>query len=115
MAEHRYPERTVASPQDPSSWACGYPTSCPGAGRSDAALRRVARYGDGWLGLWVSPARCASATALIAKCAADADRDVLTWEHGMHGWCGFGTSPGAARGRLSVAMEGFLPASVRKI
>ena len=25
-------------------------------GRSDAALRRVARHGDGWLGLWVSPA-----------------------------------------------------------
>ena len=26
-------------------------------GRSDAALRRVARHGDGWLGLWVSPGR----------------------------------------------------------
>jgi alkanesulfonate monooxygenase SsuD/methylene tetrahydromethanopterin reductase-like flavin-dependent oxidoreductase (luciferase family) len=26
-------------------------------GRSDAALRRVARHGDGWLGLWVSPRR----------------------------------------------------------
>ena len=30
-------------------------------GRSDAALRRVARFGDGWLGLWVSPARYADA------------------------------------------------------
>jgi len=76
-------------------------------GRSDAALRRVARYGDGWLGLWVSPARYASATALIAKYAADADRDAPAWEHGMHVWCGLGASPGAARDRLSVAMEGF--------
>jgi alkanesulfonate monooxygenase SsuD/methylene tetrahydromethanopterin reductase-like flavin-dependent oxidoreductase (luciferase family) len=76
-------------------------------GRSDAALRRVARYGDGWLGLWVSPARYANATALIAKYAADAGRDVAAWQHGMHVWCGFGTSPGAARERLSAAMEGF--------
>ena len=76
-------------------------------GRSDAALRRVARYGDGWLGLWVSPARYASATALIAKYAADADRDTLTWWHGMHVWCGFSTSRDAARDRLSAAMEGF--------
>jgi len=74
-------------------------------GRSDAALRRVARHADGWLGLWVSPARYASATALIAKYAADVGRDVLTWEHGMHVWCGFGASPGAARDRLSTAME----------
>jgi alkanesulfonate monooxygenase SsuD/methylene tetrahydromethanopterin reductase-like flavin-dependent oxidoreductase (luciferase family) len=76
-------------------------------GRSDAALRRVARYGDGWLGLWVSPARYASATALIAKYAADAGRDVLTWQHGMHVWCGLGASQGAARDRLSAVMEGF--------
>ncbi|HEY3879674.1 MAG TPA: LLM class flavin-dependent oxidoreductase, partial [Trebonia sp.] len=75
--------------------------------RSDAALRRVARYGDGWLGLWISPARYASATALIAKHAADAGRDVPAWQHGMHVWCGLGASPGAARDRLSETMEGF--------
>ena len=76
-------------------------------GRSNAALRRVARYGDGWLGLWVSPARYASATALIAKHAADAGRDVPAWQHGMHVWCGLGASRGAARDRLSETMEGF--------
>ena len=43
-------------------------------GRSDAALRRVARYGDGWLGLWVSPGRYAAAVELIAKYAADEGR-----------------------------------------
>ena len=26
-------------------------------GRSDAAVRRTARFGDGWLGIWVSPRR----------------------------------------------------------
>jgi alkanesulfonate monooxygenase SsuD/methylene tetrahydromethanopterin reductase-like flavin-dependent oxidoreductase (luciferase family) len=76
-------------------------------GRSDAALRRVARYGDGWLGLWVSPVRYASATALIAKHATEAGRDVPAWQHGMHVWCGLGASPGAARDRLSAVMEGF--------
>jgi alkanesulfonate monooxygenase SsuD/methylene tetrahydromethanopterin reductase-like flavin-dependent oxidoreductase (luciferase family) len=41
-------------------------------GRSDAALRRVARHGDGWLGLWISPRRYADATGQISKYAADA-------------------------------------------
>ena len=76
-------------------------------GRSDAALRRVARYGDGWLGLWVSPDRYATATALIAKYAADEGRPVSEggWEHGMHVWCGLGASAGAARARLAAVME----------
>ena len=39
--------------------------------------------------------------------AADAGRDVLAWQHGMHVWCGLGASPGAARDRLSAVMEGF--------
>src|SRR5271167_5090113 len=38
-------------------------------GRSDAALRRVARHGDGWLGLWVSPERYADATMRISQYA----------------------------------------------
>ena len=37
--------------------------------------------------------------------AADAGRDVLAWQHGMHVRCGPGASPGAARDRLSVTME----------
>jgi len=34
-------------------------------GRSEAALRRAARYGDGWWGVWVSPERFAAATAEV--------------------------------------------------
>jgi alkanesulfonate monooxygenase SsuD/methylene tetrahydromethanopterin reductase-like flavin-dependent oxidoreductase (luciferase family) len=75
-------------------------------GRSDAALRRAARYGDGWLGLWVSPSRYADATARIAAFAADAGRVVPRWRHGMHVWCAFGDSA-AARSRLAASMESF--------
>jgi len=75
-------------------------------GRSEAALRRVARHGDGWLGLWVSPRRYADATGRISRSAADAGREVTRWRHGMHVWCAFGTAA-TARARLAVAMEDF--------
>ena len=76
-------------------------------GRSDAALRRVARHGDGWLGLWVSPGRYAAAVELIAKYAADGGRPVAGWQHGMHVWCGLGDSAATARSRLAAVMEAF--------
>lgn len=76
-------------------------------GRSDAALRRTARHGDGWLGLWVSPGRYADAIARINEYASDAGRPGTRWQHGMHVWCGFGTSARAARSRLAAAMEDF--------
>jgi alkanesulfonate monooxygenase SsuD/methylene tetrahydromethanopterin reductase-like flavin-dependent oxidoreductase (luciferase family) len=76
-------------------------------GRSDAALRRVARHGDGWLGLWVSPRRYADAIAQISRSAADAGRAVGRWQHGMHIWCAFGASATAARSRLAAVMEDF--------
>jgi len=74
-------------------------------GRSDAALRRVALHGDGWLGLWVSARRYAEATEQISRYASDAGREVARWRHGMHVWCAFGTA--AARARLAAAMEDF--------
>jgi alkanesulfonate monooxygenase SsuD/methylene tetrahydromethanopterin reductase-like flavin-dependent oxidoreductase (luciferase family) len=83
-------------------------------GRSDAALRRVAAVGDGWLGLWVSPARYASAVELIAKYAADRGRPVTGWQHGMHVWCGLGASAAAARSRLAAVMEEFYHAPFGK-
>ena len=75
-------------------------------GRSDAALRRVARHGDGWLGLWVSPRRYADATGRISRYASDAGREVTHWRHGMQVWCAFGTAD-VARTRLAAAMEDF--------
>ena len=83
-------------------------------GRSDAALRRVARHGDGWLGLWVSPGRYAAAVELIAKYAADEGRPVPGWQHGMHVWCGLGASAATARSRLAGVMEAFYATSFGK-
>jgi alkanesulfonate monooxygenase SsuD/methylene tetrahydromethanopterin reductase-like flavin-dependent oxidoreductase (luciferase family) len=41
-------------------------------GRSEAAVRRAARLGDGWLGIWVSAARFAKVVATIDEVAEQA-------------------------------------------
>ena len=74
-------------------------------GRSDAALRRTARYGDGWLGLWVSPKRYADACAQVAAQATEFGRGTTRWQHGMHVWCGLGDDRDRARARLAGEME----------
>jgi alkanesulfonate monooxygenase SsuD/methylene tetrahydromethanopterin reductase-like flavin-dependent oxidoreductase (luciferase family) len=76
-------------------------------GRSDAALGRAARYGDGWLGIWVSPHRYAAACEHIGAQAADARRDPNRFEHALNVWCGFATSREAAREPLATAMSDF--------
>ena len=45
-------------------------------GRSDAALRRAARYGDQWMGMWLSPGTVRSCARRLAKLAADCGRPV---------------------------------------
>jgi alkanesulfonate monooxygenase SsuD/methylene tetrahydromethanopterin reductase-like flavin-dependent oxidoreductase (luciferase family) len=74
-------------------------------GRSSAALRRTARFGDGWLGLWVSPRRYAEACAEIEREADSFGRGVDEWAHGMHVWCGFDSNRGQAGARLAGEME----------
>ena len=75
-------------------------------GRSDAALRRAGRLGDGWLGIWTSAARCAAAIAAVAGHAAEAGRTSVDWHHGMTFWCGFGASDSEARRQVAGVMEG---------
>jgi len=58
-------------------------------GRSDAALRRTARYGDGWLAFACSPDRFAAATDLIRVQAEEYGRADTNFEHGLVAWCGF--------------------------
>jgi alkanesulfonate monooxygenase SsuD/methylene tetrahydromethanopterin reductase-like flavin-dependent oxidoreductase (luciferase family) len=60
-------------------------------GRSDAALRRTARHGDGWLGLFVSSERYRDAVRTVEQLAAAEGRDRVAWLHGMHVWCGAGS------------------------
>jgi alkanesulfonate monooxygenase SsuD/methylene tetrahydromethanopterin reductase-like flavin-dependent oxidoreductase (luciferase family) len=74
-------------------------------GRSEAALRRAARHGDGWWGVWVSPERFAAATAEVESVAAAAGRTGVSWQHGIQVWCGFGSDPEDATPGLAAAME----------
>jgi alkanesulfonate monooxygenase SsuD/methylene tetrahydromethanopterin reductase-like flavin-dependent oxidoreductase (luciferase family) len=74
-------------------------------GRSDAALRRAGRFGDGWIGIWISPRRFAEATALVAEAAAEAGRTGVLWQHEHQGWCFFDADPPAAAARARRVME----------
>jgi alkanesulfonate monooxygenase SsuD/methylene tetrahydromethanopterin reductase-like flavin-dependent oxidoreductase (luciferase family) len=76
-------------------------------GRSHAAVRRAARFGDGWVAIWVSPQRVRSAAEQIAEHAARAGRDPDAFEHALNVWCGFGTSHESARKPLAAAMQSF--------
>jgi alkanesulfonate monooxygenase SsuD/methylene tetrahydromethanopterin reductase-like flavin-dependent oxidoreductase (luciferase family) len=76
-------------------------------GRSDAAIRRAARLGDGWLGIWCSPRRFAAAVEMAADEAARAARPDPPRRHAMQVWCGLADSRKAARACLAPAMEAF--------
>jgi len=76
-------------------------------GRSDAAIRRAGRFGDGWLGIWNSPRRFAAAVELAAEEAALAGRPDPPRQHAMQVWCGLADSKEAARACLAPAMEAF--------
>jgi alkanesulfonate monooxygenase SsuD/methylene tetrahydromethanopterin reductase-like flavin-dependent oxidoreductase (luciferase family) len=76
-------------------------------GRSDAAVRRAAKLGDGWLGIWVSPRRYSDVCDQIAGEALEARRDASAFEHALNVWCGFGSTSEAARKSLAAQMEGF--------
>jgi alkanesulfonate monooxygenase SsuD/methylene tetrahydromethanopterin reductase-like flavin-dependent oxidoreductase (luciferase family) len=73
-------------------------------GRSDAALERAARLGDGWLGIWVSARRYAEVVSRIADLAGDAGRGDVTWRHGLNVWCGLGEDPAEGRQHLAAGM-----------
>jgi alkanesulfonate monooxygenase SsuD/methylene tetrahydromethanopterin reductase-like flavin-dependent oxidoreductase (luciferase family) len=73
-------------------------------GRSDAAVRRAGRLGDGWLASWCSPARFAAATALAETVGEGRG---VTWQHGLQVWIGVDGSRSAARRHVAAAMERF--------
>ena len=76
-------------------------------GRSDAAVRRAARLGDGWMGIWVSPRRWSQVLEQVEKGAAEIDRRDVVWRHEMQAWVGFGSSKEHARERLAGEMQAF--------
>jgi len=71
-------------------------------GRSDAAVRRAARFGDGWLGIWASPRRYAAVRDHITREAAQVGRNASRFEHALNVWCGFATTREAARELLAT-------------
>jgi alkanesulfonate monooxygenase SsuD/methylene tetrahydromethanopterin reductase-like flavin-dependent oxidoreductase (luciferase family) len=75
-------------------------------GRSDAALRRAALHGDGWLGAFCSASRYARALARIADLAERAGRSGVRWRHGLQLWVGVDDDDTRARARLAAAMQG---------
>lgn len=74
-------------------------------GRSEAAHRRAARLGDGWLGLWVSAKRFATVVDQIHEEAARVDRADVVDRFAMSVWVGFGDSVAEARGHLARGMQ----------
>ena len=76
-------------------------------GRSDAAVSRAARLGDGWLGIWVSPRRYAAVRDHITREAVQAGRNASRFEHALNVWCGFATTREAARELLATQMQRF--------
>jgi alkanesulfonate monooxygenase SsuD/methylene tetrahydromethanopterin reductase-like flavin-dependent oxidoreductase (luciferase family) len=75
-------------------------------GRSDAALARVARFGDGWLVLWVSLRRFGEATSAISENAAQAGRDQPNWRHTLQPWTGYDSSREKALQGIRQTIEG---------
>ena len=76
-------------------------------GRSDVAIRRAGRLGDGWLGIWNSPRRFAAAVQLAADEAGRAGRTDPPQRHAMQVWCGLAGSREQGREILATAMQGF--------
>ncbi len=73
-------------------------------GRSDAAVRRAGRLGDGWLGVWCSSRRFADVIEQVE--AEGAEREVA-WRHGLQVWVGIDADRETARERLAKRMSGF--------
>lgn len=76
-------------------------------GRSNAALTRTARFGEGWIGTWCSVRRFIEATQIVAEEADALGRDVVDWLHGYQPWVGIADTTEQARALVAAQMEAF--------
>ncbi|HCG69358.1 MAG TPA: LLM class flavin-dependent oxidoreductase [Gammaproteobacteria bacterium] len=77
-------------------------------GRSDAALTRTAKFGEGWLGVWCSANRFAQAVGSVAEQAQALGRNDVDWMHGYQPWIGMDWQDGkAAHASVKAGMEAF--------
>lgn len=74
-------------------------------GRSDAALIRAGRYGDGYTGIWQSVERFREAQERIAEAAIAAGREPSAVEPGMQFWTSVGPGSEAARELVAEGMH----------
>jgi len=74
-------------------------------GRSEAALRRAGRLGDGYIGIWLTPERFAASVERVRAEAEEAGRDPGSLSFGMQFWAHVGPDRGPARDRVAAAME----------
>lgn len=72
-------------------------------GRSDRALRRAARFGDGWLGFACSPERFSLATKIVDE-AGEAIGRSAEFDFGLSVWCGVSARDDAPA-RLAAVLE----------
>jgi alkanesulfonate monooxygenase SsuD/methylene tetrahydromethanopterin reductase-like flavin-dependent oxidoreductase (luciferase family) len=75
-------------------------------GRSEAALKRTARAGDGWIGIWISPDRAKAALDTITAHAENYGRPQPPDRHVLMVWCGLGDSVEHGRSLVAPVMEG---------
>jgi alkanesulfonate monooxygenase SsuD/methylene tetrahydromethanopterin reductase-like flavin-dependent oxidoreductase (luciferase family) len=74
-------------------------------GRGDAAVRRTAALGDGWLGMFCSARRFAETRQQILDAAAAHRPGPAPSWFGLSVWCGLGASASQARELLAAKME----------
>jgi alkanesulfonate monooxygenase SsuD/methylene tetrahydromethanopterin reductase-like flavin-dependent oxidoreductase (luciferase family) len=73
-------------------------------GRGEAAIRRTAAFGDGWLGMFCSARRFAQTRSQILAAAAGLGRETPSW-FGVNVWCGLDSDPERGRELLAAKME----------
>ena len=77
-------------------------------GRSDAALTRTAKFGEGWLGVWCSAGRFSQAISSVQEQAEALGRNDVDWMHGYQPWVGLDRQNGdAAHAAVKAGMEAF--------
>ena len=73
-------------------------------GSGDAAVRRTAAYGDGWLGIFCSARRFGETVERIRDATAELGRPAPSW-FGLSMWCGLGPDGDRARALLGRRMQ----------
>ena len=84
-------------------------------GRSDAALRRAGRLGDGWMGLFTTPDRYATQLGVVREAAARAGRDPARLVPSLYAWTCIRDSAAEARADAAALLPAFYQVPFEKL